>query len=476
MLPTLRSRALRGPALRGLAATALLVPVGAGLAIADGTTPAPRSLDGGATAARITWTAPAAITEDTKFTLGLRGEINGQATAHIALVDAPACPASPLYPRQLALGTRLAVTVDPAAVVVPTPTPTAVPATTPTPTATGTPDPLATPTPTPTATPTPAPTATPAPTPAATAPATTPLGGLVDQALSLTEKDSGDYRLCGWVVASPASSEASTVARFDQPVTVANRAATLSADVPETARSGDYFTVKVTGQTPGTGRRLLVMAEPDKGQQCSTLRKAAAGKRPLQTVVSVGSGNFSKTLKLRYRTKTSGPHLLCIQVVETSDRNPEGVASRVQTVTESLKCVNTQAAVAQRRKDLEVIRRRRDTAQDRISAARQKLAPLRQRYATAKKASDRRIATARRAVSRAKSAAGRKQARKRLASVRRTESRKLSRAGAPLRKANAAIKVQERTYKQYRTGANLLNDSIARMKKDTKKYCSKAAA
>jgi hypothetical protein len=442
-------RALR----RLLPATLLTLPIGAALAVAQVPGTAPRSLDSPASTAQLTWTAPASITEEQRTSLNVSGEIDGQATGHVALVEGVgACPASPLYPRQIATGTKLNLTPIP--VVTPaltTPSPTPAPTTT-TPEAT---------------TPT---TPTPTPTPSA------PTSGRVDQALTLTEKNSGTYRLCGWVVASPASSEASTIARFDQPVVVANRASTLTAEIPDTARSGDYFSVKVTGTTPAAGRRLLVMAEPDKGQQCGNLRKAAAGKRPLQTIVGVPSGAFSKVLKLRYRTKTAGPHLLCIQVVEASDRNPEALQSRTMAVTESLKCVNTQTAIAQRRRDLDVIRGRRDAAQQRLAAAKKKLAPLRKSYAAAKRASDRRIASAQKAVKKAKSAAGKRKARKRLAAVRRTEAARLRRAGAPLRKAQAAIKVQERTYRQYRTGANLLNDTIGRMKKDTKKYCAKPSA
>jgi hypothetical protein len=313
-------------------------------------------------------------------------------------------------------------------------------------------------------------------TPTTPAPSTpTVLGGLINQTLTLTERDSGVYHLCGWVVSSPASSESSTVARLDQPVLVANRTSTLAAELPQSARSGDYFSVKVTGTTPGSGRRLLALAEPDKGQQCGNLRKAPSGKRPLQSITAVPAGNFSKVLKLRYRTKTAGAYLLCIQVVEATDRIPEAAQSTTMAVTESLKCVNTQTAITQRRRDLQVIRGRRDAAQERLAAARKRAAPLRAKYAKAKRASDRRVATARKAVRQAKSAAGKSKARKRLASVRRTEAARLRRAGAPLRKLQSDIKVQERTYRQYRTGANLLNDTISRMAKDTKKYCAKPA-
>ncbi len=440
---------------RLLPATAIALPLGAALAVAQVPGTAGRTLDAPASAAQISWAPPASITEEQRFTLGVKGVVDGQATGHVALVEGAACPASPLYPRQLVAGTKL--TVTPIPVAAPS-TPASTPETTPATTAT---------------TPETTPGTTPAPTTAAPAAPTT---GRVDQSLTATQRDSGQYRLCGWVVAAPASSEASTVARFDQPVSVANRTSELTAEIPETARSGDYFSVKVTGTAPAAGRRLLVMAEPNKGQQCGGLRKAASGKRPLQTIVGVSSGAFSKVVKLRYRTKTAGAYLLCIQVVEASDRNPEALQSRVMTVTESLKCVNTQAAIAQRRRDLDVIRGRRDAAERRLAAAKEKLSPLRKRYAAAKRASDRRIANARKAVTKAKSAAGKKKARKRLATVRRTEAARLRRAGAPLRKAEAAIRVQERTYRQYRTGASLLNDTIGRMKKDTKKYCAKPSA
>lgn len=449
-LPAPSRRALR----RLLPTTLVALPIGAALAVAQVPGTASRTLESPATTAQIAWAPPASITEEQRFSLGLRGEIDGQATGHVALVEGAACPASPLYPRQLVAGTRL--TVTPIPVAAPS-SPATTPETTPAPTST-TPE-ATTPT-------------TPTPTPVATTPPA-PTTGRIDQALTATEKSSGQYRLCGWVVANPASSEASTVARLDQPVTVANRTSSLTVEIPDTARSGDYFSVKVSGTTPAAGRRLLVMAEPNKGQQCGTLRKAASGKRPLQSIIGVPSGAFSKVVKLHYRTKTAGPYLLCIQVVEASDRNPEALQSRVMTVTESLKCVNTQAAIAQRRRDLDVIRGRRDAAEQRLAAARKKLAPLRKTYAAAKRVSDQRIAKARKAVTNAKSAAGKRKARKRLATVRRTEAARLRRAGAPLRKAQASIRVQERTYRQYRTGANLLNDTITRMKKDTKKYCAK---
>lgn len=450
--------------------SALIVPAVAALAVAQ--SPAPATLDRPATTARIGWTVPATITEDQRISVPLVGEIDGQATGHVALLEnVSACPASPLYPRQIAAGTRLVIAAAPTPPTTPAPT-----STTPAPTSPTTPTPTATPDPTPQPTSTtPTTPTTPSPTPAPTSTTSTSLGGLVNQSLSVVEKNSGTYHLCGWVVASPASSEASTVAQLDQRVVVANRTASITAEIPDVARSGDYFSVKVSGTSPGAGRRLLAMAETDRGQQCGNLRKAASGKRPLQTIAGIPSGAFTKVLRLRYRTKTAGPHLLCVQVVEASDRNPEGTAAKVMTVTESIKCVNTQAAITQRRKDLEVIRGRRDAAQERLSAARKRLAPVRAKYLKAKRASDRRVATARKAVRKAKSAAGKRKARQRLARVQRTESRRLRAARRPYAKLNAQLTVQERTYRQYRTGASLLSATITRMQKDTKKYCAKPA-
>lgn len=380
-------------------------------------------LGGAATAATGSWSALPEIVEESKVNFSVSGETDGQATAHVALLkDVSSCPASPLYPKQTATGTRVPVAAKgPVAITTP-------------------------------------------PT----------LGGTYSFNTSFTPKDSGPHRLCGWLVGFPSSSEASTVLRYDQAINVGNKTAQLTAEIPDAARSGDYFTVKLTGNNPGTSRRALVMAEPDKGQSCSTLAKAASGKRPLQSVVGLPNGDYTKALRLRYRTKTAGPHLLCVQIVETVDRAPEAVASRVMSVSEGLKCVNTQTALAQRSSDLKVVRNRRDAAQQRLAAAKKKLSPARAKLAKQKKASNKKIASARKAVRRAKSKAGKKKATRRLAQVRRAENKKIYRAGAPLRKANASVRQHERSYRQYRTGANLLMDTISRTKKDLKKYCAKA--
>lgn len=386
-------------------------------------TPAPPTLAGAASAADITWTAPEAMVEEQKVNLKLAGALNGQATAHVALLPSTTtCPTSPLYPMQTATGTK--VTVKSLAAPLPT-------------------------------------------TPGA-------LIGTTAHTLTVTPKDSGTFWLCGWLVGTPASSEASTVARFAQLVGVANRPSTLSADIPAGARSADYFTVKLAGTTPATGRRALIMAEPDRGQRCDTLRKAPSGKRPLQSVVALPSGSFDKTLRLRYRSKTAGAHLLCVQIVETTDRTPEATAQRSMDIGETLKCVNTQAALKQRAGDLGVIRTRRDAALSRLQAAKKKVAPLRTKVSKQRNVSERRIAAARKAVKRAKSAAGRKRASKRLARVKATEARRIYKAGAPLRAANAAVRQHDRAYKQYRTGARLLDETITRTKKDLKKYCAAA--
>lgn len=389
------------------------------------TTPyAPPSLLGAASAAEVTWTAPSVITEESKFSLTATGTVNGQATGHIALVSG-ACPTSPLFPRQVSTGTRTTVAADPAAA-------------------------------TPPATPT---------TPG-------PLGGTFSQTLTLTPRDSGMFHLCGWILGFPASSEASTVSRFDQPVTVANRPSTLAVELPAAARSGDYFTLKLSGTTPASGRRALIMADPDKGQSCNDFRKAPSGKRPLQSVVGLGSGSFDKTLRLRFRSKTAGAYLVCVQIVEINDRNPETAVGRSMVVTEGIKCVASQTALTQRTTDLSTVRKRRDAAAGRLAAAKKKVAPARAKATKQRKVSERRIRTAQRAVSKAKSKAGKAKARKRLAKVRKLETARTYRAAAPLRTATALVKQQERAYRQYRTGANLLLETITRTKKDLKKYCA----
>ncbi|MBJ7470374.1 MAG: hypothetical protein JHD16_03695 [Solirubrobacteraceae bacterium] len=387
------------------------------------TTPATTTpdLSGAAAAATATWSPPASLLEENRFTFAVTGEISGQATVHAALVKDATCPASPLFPRQVASGSRVNVVAK------------------------------------------------------GPVPATTPavLGGTYSASVSLTPKDSGVFRLCGWIVGFPSASEASTVAKFDQIVSVGNKSATLTAEMPDAARAGDYFTVKVSGTTPGTGRRVLIMAEPDKGQACEPLRKAASGKRPLQTVVGLPKGDYTKTLRLRYRTKTAGPHLLCAQIVETVDRVPEASAARVMQISEGLKCVNTQTALAQRTRDLTVIRNRRDSAKSRLAAAKKKVGPAKARLSKQQKASNKRISAARKAVSRAKSKAAKQRANRRLAQVRKAENKKIYRAGAPLRKANATVRQHQRAYSQYRTGANLLMDTISRTRKDLTKYCAK---
>ncbi len=313
-------------------------------------------------------------------------------------------------------------------------------------------------------------TVTPPPPPAPSTPT-----GTIDSTLTFSERDSGDYRLCGWVVARPPANEASTISRFEQTVTVANKVATLDVQAPTSVRSGDYFTLKLTGTTPGTGRRVLIMAEPSADQTCAALRKLPNGKRKLQSVVGVASGAFTKASRQRFALKTAGSYLLCAQVVEANDRNPEAVWSQTLTVTESAKCVSTQTALEQRRRDLTVIRNRRDNAKERLATAEAKLAPLKRSFERSKRASDRRIAAARRAVTRAKTPDAKRKAKQRLASVRRAEARKLRRIGKPYRQASAKVVVEARTYRQYRTGANLLMDTISRMKKDTKKYCANPA-
>ncbi len=316
------------------------------------------------------------------------------------------------------------------------------------------------------------PTATTTPRPAAAAPTT----GKVDQSLSATERTSGQYRLCGWVVATPASSEASTVARYDQPITVANRTSALTAEIPESARSGDYFSVKVTGSTPASGRRLLVMAEPDKDQQCAGLRKAASGKRPLQSVIGVPSGAFTKVVKLRYRTKTAGPYLLCIQVVEASDPQPRGAPEphhdghRIAEVREH--AGRDHPAPPRPRRDP---RPRDDAAQQRLSAARQKLAhSARSTPPQSARATSASPPPAKPSPKRGALPANAKPANASRACA--APKPPASAAPAPHSAKPSSIRVQERTYRQYRTGANLLSDTIGRMKKDTKKYCAKPSA
>ncbi len=422
-----------------LAAAALSLPVAGGVALAQEggdaaldpttpTTPAPTTptgplptLTGPATQATVAWQAPASITEDERVKLTVTGQLNGQATIHAALMrDVAACPSSPLYPTQSVAGGRLAVS----------------------------------------------------------APATPPVVGqpnlgTIDHASTLSTPSGGAVRLCAWIVASPSTGEASTLARLDQPYAIISRSSTVSGVIPPLVRSAEHFSVTLSGTTAGTGRRILVMAEPNRGQRCGELRKAASGKRPLQGVYGIPSGTYTKALRLRYRSKTAGQMLLCFQIVEVKDRVPEGELSAVQTVAESLKCERTQLTIAGRRSDLTTIRRRRDAAKARVDDAKRRAAPIKRRYVTKKRASDRRVAAARKRLARAKSSAARKQASRRLAATKRTEARRMRTARKPLTAIEATIRRNDRTYKQYRRGAVLLDQTITRTKKDLKKYCAK---
>lgn len=416
-------------------AALLLLPAGATIATAADpvpeattptettpTTPPAPNLLGAATAAKITWDVPASITEETHFNVTYSGAINGQATVHFAVLrDLPACPVSPLYPTQTASGTRVAVTEAPAP----------------------------------------------------TTPDATWLGGLTAGTWSPTVADAGPARVCGWILGYPTSG-GTALAAVDRPVTIASKVATLTAELPATARSAEFFTVKLTGTTPGSGRRALIMGEKDRGQNCADLRKAASGKRPLQSIVGLAKGNFTKSVRVRFRSKVTGPHLLCVQIVEIKDRTPEATAARVAAVGESLRCDVVQTSMSQRLRDLSVIRNRRDAARKRVSAARKQLAPLTKSFTKQRRISDRRIASARMALARAKSKAGKRKASKRLAAVRRSESRRLTKVGGPYRRAKAAVRSNERAYQQNATGVKLLEQSVARTKKDIKKYCATA--
>ena len=412
----------------------LLLALGAGFASADslsGTTPttpttpattplAVAPLSGPATIAQITWTPPASLTEEQPSQLSLAGTLNGFATLHTLLQpqSAGACPASPLYPRQVATGTQLSVT--------------------------------------------------------ATAPDPGGSGsiGPVQRTLTITPQNGGPQRLCAWIVASPSSSAASTVASLDQVYDVASAPATLVQTVPQATRAADFFTVQFSGTTSGTGRRVLVMGELDTGQQCGNLVKLAAGKRPLQTVATVAKGAFTKTLHLRFKVTTPpGNYLLCTQIVEANDRVPEAVQSGTIQVTDSGRCVQAKTAIAGRLQDTAAITKRRDQAKTRLAQIRAKLPALQHRGVAARKQYVARVHAAQRAARHARSKAGKHKARLRLVTVRRSQAALLRRKTAPLRLARSAERQRAHDYDQQRDGVTLLLGSVKRAQKSLKKYC-----
>jgi len=423
--------------------TALLLVLGASLAAADTltpttpttptttattpttpTTPVIPQLTGAATAGQLMWSPPTALAEEQPARLTLSGTVNGFATLHTLLQpqsDGPCAP-SPLYPRQIATGTPLSAVPQAAA---------------------------------------------------SGADATTPApSGAVQITVTLTPPNAGPQRLCAWVVGSPSSSAASTVALLDQPYDVSSAPATLVQTAPTSTRAADFFTVQLSGTTAGNGRRALVMGEPDHGQDCATLTKLPAGKRALQTITSVGKGNFTKAVHLRFKLKTApGSYLLCTQIVEASDRVPEAVQSQTIEVTDSGRCVIAKSAIAGRLQDAATVSRRRDAARARLAQIRAKLPKLQHLGAAARQRYEKRVGAAQRAVRHARSAPAKRRARRQLANVRRGQAALLRHKTAPLRIAKSAERQRAADYNQQRDGVTLLLDSVKRAQKTLKKYC-----
>lgn len=387
----------------------------AGADQAAGTTPpvdAPLPNTGSATAARLTWQPPAQIHEEQPTTLGVTGELDGQARIHAAIArDVLVCPSAP-PPGGSAI-----------------------------------------------------------PVGASTTPGSR-FGAATHQVTVPATPHGGVVRLCGWVIPSAGGLP---LASFDQAYTLLDAPATVTTQLPPVIRAGTSFSVTFTGQTSGPSRRVLAMGEPAAGQQCRDLRKGASGSRPLQGVWGVGNGAYSRKVNLRFRAKATGPMLLCLQVVEIKDRVPEAEFAVVVNVAESLKCERAQATMRLRGRDLSTIRSRRDAAKKRLDAAKKKSAPKRKAYLKKKKASDKRIASARKQWRKAKGGAKRSASR-RLASVRRTEARRMKTARRPYSRVERTVKRNRTTWKRHLRGVRLIEQTIKRTQKDLGKYCSPAAA
>lgn len=371
-----------------------------------------------ATFASAQWSIAPQFAEEQMGPIRVTGVTDGQLTFHATFLGGVnACPLSPLYP-QIASGRPLQVTQIPG---------------------TGT--------------------------------AEKPVAATFDYTIRMAPPDAGGQRFCGWLVASPPlAGVGATISRLDVPISVTSQPGVVGAIVPGAARSGDYFSVTLNGATAGRGRRALIMADPDRGQNCALMMKRKS--RALQRVTSLPAGSFSKTVRVRFKKKTAGPYRLCVQIVERADRVPEAASATIVLVTEQMKCVATQQALARRRADLQMIRGRRDRARQRYSDAKAAAKPLRKKIKRLKQRSGRKISKARKAARKAKTAAGRKKLNRKLAKLRRSEKRKLYKASRPLRKANAKVRYQQRRYKEYRTGSRLLLGTISRTKKDARKYCA----
>lgn len=391
------------------AAVALLAPTAFAAGAAAQAPPLPPGDNSGsATAARLTWQPPAAIHEDQPALLGVSGELDGQARLQVALRTGLNASSCGAVPSGHASAIPVAASTTSGSAF-----------------------------------------------------------GAAAHSAKVTATAGGHVRLCGWVIPS-AGGVPLTV--FEQVFAVVDAPASLTTQLPPLIRAGQSFQVTYTGTTSGTGRRVLAMGEPFVGQPCRDLRKGATGGRPLQSVLGVAKGTYSRKATLRFRSKNVGRMLLCLQVVETKDRVPEAEFAVVIDVAESLKCERAQTVTNLRKRDLQTIARRRSAAFSRLKAAKLKAAPLRKRYLQKKRASERRVNSARKQWRKSRS----KAASRRLASVKRTEARRLKVARRPYAKAERSVKRNRSTWKRHARGVRLIQQTIDRTAPDLGKYCSRA--
>lgn len=405
---------MRAALLASVAAAFGAPPAAAQNDSAPSTPPAPPSLDGPATTALATWEPPAEIREDFATSLGVRVQADGKVIFRTRLVrDGAVCPAAP----PATGGTRIVL----------------------------------------------------APPATAPAPGAPYLGsGMSTRAIKTSV--AGHAVVCGWIVAdAPAGA---VLATFAQPYSVVSRRASISGTLPTQIAAGESFDITLRGATPGPGRRALVMADPFTGQNCADMLKAPAGARHLQGVYGLAEGNYTKPLKLRFRNATTpGAYLLCIQIVELTDRVPEAMLSTVVNVGATLKCQNATIAADRRAGELTILRSRRDRSLERLKAAKRKAEPARKRYLNAKRASDKRVDRARRAVSRAKSKAAKQRAQRRLSTIKRTEARRLKVRRAPYTKLERPVLAHRRSWKRWTRGVTQIHRSLKTATADRAKYC-----
>ncbi|MBO9532471.1 MAG: hypothetical protein J7513_05815 [Solirubrobacteraceae bacterium] len=322
----------RRPALLGLGLLALLAAgFAAYLVVGRG----PRAI-GGATQADVQWRVPRQATEERPFALRLDGGVDGHAAVRTTLrTNDPtaACPTDPPddAPRRVLLDRK-----DPEQ----------------------------------------------------------HLGRTIGTTQIFTTSASGPVRICGWLLASSGAGDGRVVARFDRPMRVEPAPATLEVSRRTRVRAGARFALRATSVTAGPKRQLLLLAVPREetptteqsgttpattppptdADRCRALRPGRRSpERPVRIEAAVTEGGATDRLRVRFPFLAVGSWMLCTQIREADDPEPEAVSTQVLDVAESRECLAAKAAIRDRRDDLRLIRHRREVLKARIRTSRREI-------------------------------------------------------------------------------------------------------